>query len=128
MKAGTRAIRTNVASTIAASVKPTPDIGLKDTWAGIKAANEIDISTAAVVTTRPMPAMPGAVLSSLVARTVAAPGSSRRGIRLPARRWWLIGPLEGYATTDVGQDSAVQSGQLRCIDAVLQHNHEWEVR
>ena len=78
MKAGTRAIRTNVASTSTASVRPRPSIRMNDTCAGISAANEIDITNAAVVTTRPMPAMPCATLSSLAARATAAPGSISR--------------------------------------------------
>jgi hypothetical protein len=78
MNAGTRTIRTRVASTSTASVNPTPSIRMNDTWAGINAAKEIDITSAAVVTTRPMPAMPCAVLSSLAARATAAPGSTSR--------------------------------------------------
>ena len=47
---------------------------MNETCAGINAANEIDITTAAVVTTRPILAIPKAVLSSIAARVSAAVG------------------------------------------------------
>ncbi len=52
MKAGTSTIRTRVASTSTASVRPTPNIRMNDTCAAISAANEIDITSAAAVITR----------------------------------------------------------------------------
>ena len=72
MKTGTSTIRTSVASASTARVRPRPSIRMNDTWAGINAANEIDITNAAVVTTRPMPAMPKAMLSSVAVRSSAA--------------------------------------------------------
>lgn len=60
-------IRTSVASASTASVRPTPKIRMTDTCAAINAANEIDITSAAVVTTRPVRARPRATLSSLSA-------------------------------------------------------------
>ena len=67
MNAGTSSIRTSVASTSTASVRPTPNIRMNDTCAAINAANEIDITSAAAVTTRPVRARPSATLSSLSA-------------------------------------------------------------
>ncbi len=43
MTAGTKTIRTSVASASTASVKPRPNIRMNDTWAAINAAKEIDI-------------------------------------------------------------------------------------
>ena len=67
MNAGTKTIRTNVASASTASVRPTPNIRMNDTWAAMSAANEIDMISAAAVTTRPVRATPKATLSSLSA-------------------------------------------------------------
>ena len=53
MNAGTSTIRTSVASVRIASVRPSPNIRMNDTCAAISAANEIDITSAAAVTTRP---------------------------------------------------------------------------
>ena len=64
-------MRTKVASTRIARVKPRPNIRMNDTWAAISAANEMDITTAAAVTTRPLRAIPNATLSSLSARVRA---------------------------------------------------------
>ncbi len=61
-------MRTTVASTTTARVNPTPNMRMNDTCAAIKAANEIDITSAAAVTTRPVRATPSATLSSLSAR------------------------------------------------------------
>nr|CRL82552.1 hypothetical protein CPGR_05774 [Mycolicibacter nonchromogenicus] len=71
MKAGTRTIRTRVASASTASVSPSPSIRMKEMCAGISAAKEIDITRAAAVTTRPMPARPRVVLVSMAARASA---------------------------------------------------------
>ena len=60
-------MRTSVASTSTASVRPTPNIRMNDTCAAISAANEIDITSAAAVTTRPVRARPSATLPSLSA-------------------------------------------------------------
>ncbi len=67
MNAGTSSTRTNVASTSTAMVRPTPNIRMKDTSAEIRPANEIDISNAAAVMTRPVWARRRAMLSSLSA-------------------------------------------------------------
>ncbi len=64
MNAGSSTMRTSVASTMTASVSPTPNIRMNDTLEAINAANEIDITRAAAVTTRPVRAMPRATLSS----------------------------------------------------------------
>ena len=71
MNAGSSTIRTSVASTSTASVSPRPNIRMKDTCAAISAANEIDITSAAAVTTRPVRATPSATLSSLSALRLA---------------------------------------------------------
>ena len=71
MNAGSSTIRTSVASTRIASVRPSPNIRMNDTCAPISAANEMDMITAAAVTTRPVRAMPSATLSSLSARVRA---------------------------------------------------------
>ena len=63
MNAGTSTIRTSVASTSTASVKPSPNIRMNDTSAAISAANEIDITSAAAVMTRPVRARPSATLT-----------------------------------------------------------------
>ena len=68
MNAGTSTIRTRVASTSTASVSPTPNIRMNDTCAAISAANEIDITSAAAVTTRPVRARPSATLRRCRAR------------------------------------------------------------
>ena len=47
-------MRTSVASPSTASVSPTPNIRMNDTWAAIIAANEIDMINAAAVITRPV--------------------------------------------------------------------------
>ena len=65
MKAGTNTMRTTVASTITASVRPTPNIRMNETSAEVRAANEIDINRAAAVMIRPVRATPKAMLSSL---------------------------------------------------------------
>ena len=67
MNAGTSTIRTSVASTRTASVRPNPNKRMNDTWAAMSAANEIDITSAAAVITRPVRATPSATLSSLSA-------------------------------------------------------------
>ena len=67
MNAGTRTIRTSVASTSTASVRPSPNIRMNDTLAAINAAKEIDMISAAAVMTRPVRAIPRATLSSLSA-------------------------------------------------------------
>ena len=54
MNAGTRIMRTSVASPTMANVKPRPNIRMNDTWAAIIAANEIDMINAAAVITRPV--------------------------------------------------------------------------
>ena len=64
MNAGSNSMRTSVASTTTASVSPRPNILMNDTCAAIKAANEIAISSAAAVTTRPERARPCATASS----------------------------------------------------------------
>ena len=89
MNAGTNTIRTNVASASTARVRPTPNIRMKDTCAAISAANEIDITNAAAVTTRPVRASPSATLSSL----------SPRFARLSA--------VAGRDATDVNQYSRI---------------------
>ena len=61
-------MRTKVASISTANVRPRPNIRTMDTWPAISAANEIDITKAAAVTTRPTRARPSATLSSLSAR------------------------------------------------------------
>ena len=71
MNAGTSTIRTSVASTRTASVRPSPNSRMNATLAAISAANEIDMINAAAVTTRPVRAMPSATLSSLSARARA---------------------------------------------------------
>ncbi len=58
MNAGTSSIRTRVASTSTANVSPRPNIRMFDTCAAINAANDIDISNAAAVITRPVWATP----------------------------------------------------------------------
>ena len=68
MNAGTMTIRTSVASTSTASARPSPNIRMNDTCAAIRAANEMDITSAAAVITRPVRATPSATLSSLSAR------------------------------------------------------------
>ena len=72
MKAGTRISRTKVASTRIASVRPTPNIRMNDTCAAIRAAKEIDMTSAAAVMTRPVRATPSATLSSMSARGASA--------------------------------------------------------
>ena len=67
MNAGTSTIRTSVASASTASVRPSPNIRMNDTCAAISAANDIDITNAAAVITRPVRATPSATLSSLAA-------------------------------------------------------------
>jgi hypothetical protein len=67
MKAGSISVRTSVASASTARVNPTPNILMNDTCAVINAANEIDMTKAAAVTTRPVRASPKATLSSLSA-------------------------------------------------------------
>ena len=54
MNAGTSTVRTRVASTRMARVRPRPNIRMNDTWAAVSAANEIDITRAAAVMTRPV--------------------------------------------------------------------------
>ena len=68
MKAGSSTIRTSVASTSTASVRPSPSIRMNCTWAPNRAANDIDITRAAAVITRPVRANPSATLLSLSAR------------------------------------------------------------
>ena len=68
MNAGTSTMRTSVASTRTARVRPRPNIRMNDTCAAISAANEIDMTNAAAVITRPVWARPSATLSSLSAR------------------------------------------------------------
>lgn len=63
MNAGTSTIRTRVASINTASVSPSPNIRMNDTLAAMSAAKEIDITSAAAVTTRPVRASPSATLS-----------------------------------------------------------------
>jgi hypothetical protein len=58
MNAGIDTIRINVASASTASVGPSPNIRKNDTSAAIDAANEMDITTAAAVTTPPGRATP----------------------------------------------------------------------
>ena len=70
MNAGTSTIRTSVASTRTASVRPRPNNRMTDTWAAINAAKEIDMMSAAAVMIRPVWAMPRATLSSLSARVL----------------------------------------------------------
>ena len=65
MKAGTSTVRTRVASTRTAMVSPRPNIRMNDTSAAISAPNDIDITRAAAVITRPVWASPSATLSSL---------------------------------------------------------------
>ena len=60
-----------MASTITASVRPTPNIRMNDTCEAISAAKEIDITSAAAVTTRPVRAMPSATLSLMVGAAFA---------------------------------------------------------
>ena len=60
-----------MASTNTATVNPTPKIRMKDTCAAIRAANAMDMISAAAVTTRPVRARPSATLSSLSARVCA---------------------------------------------------------
>ena len=67
MNAGTKTIRTSVASATTASVRPTANIRINATCAAISAAKEIDITSAAAVTTRPVRATPNATLSSVSA-------------------------------------------------------------
>ena len=67
MNAGTKTIRTRVASASTASVRPRPAIRINETCAAISPANDIDITKAAAVTTRPVRATPSATLSSLAA-------------------------------------------------------------
>ena len=83
MNAGTSTVRTRVASTTTASVRPNPNIRIKDTCAAIRPANEIDMTMAAAVTTRPVWARPSATLSSLSApvRSLASQNSRIRAIR-----------------------------------------------
>ena len=59
INAGTSTIRTRVASTSTATVRPSPNIRMTCTWAAISAANEIDMIRAAAVITRPVRATPG---------------------------------------------------------------------
>ncbi len=47
-------MRTSVASTSTASVRPRPNIRMNDTLAAISAANEIDMISAAAVMMRPV--------------------------------------------------------------------------
>jgi hypothetical protein len=54
MNAGTSTIRTRVASTRIASVRPSPNIRMTVTWAAINAAKEIDMMSAAAVMIRPV--------------------------------------------------------------------------
>ena len=68
MNAGSSAIRTSVASTSTASVRPRPKIRMKDTWAAMSAAKAMAMISAAAVTTRPVRARPSATLSSLSVR------------------------------------------------------------
>ena len=68
MEAGSSTIRTSVASTRTASVRPSPSIRMNCTWAPNRAANDIDITSAAAVITRPVRANPSATLLSLSAR------------------------------------------------------------
>ena len=81
MNAGTSTIRTSVASTSTASVSPSPNIRMNDTCAAISAANEIDITSAAAVITRPVRASPSATLSSLSARRRARSASQNSRMR-----------------------------------------------
>jgi Zn-dependent alcohol dehydrogenase len=67
INAGTSTVLIMVASTRMASVRPTPNIRMNDTWAAANAANEIDMTSAAAVMTRPVRARPSATLSSLAA-------------------------------------------------------------
>ena len=78
MNAGTSTIRTKVASASTASVRPRPNIRMNDTCAAISAANDIDITSAAAVITRPVRANPSATLSSLAARAAAGVGVAGR--------------------------------------------------
>jgi hypothetical protein len=59
MNAGSRTIRTSVASAGIASVRPSPNIRTNDTCGSISAAIEMDITSSAAVTTRPIRAMCG---------------------------------------------------------------------
>ena len=83
MNAGTSSIRTRVASISTATVSPRPNIRIMHTRAAINAANDIDISSAAAVITRPVCATPSATLSSLAAgvRSDASQYSRIREIR-----------------------------------------------
>ncbi len=54
MKAGTSTVRTRVASTRTAMVSPRPNIRMNDTSAAISAPNDIDMTSAAAVITRPV--------------------------------------------------------------------------
>ena len=73
MNAGISAIRIKVASASTANVRPSPNIRMKETSAAMSAANEIDMTTAAAVTTRPVRAIPRATLSSLRSRAEPPP-------------------------------------------------------
>src|SRR6201997_2377837 len=73
MNAGTRTIRTSVASASTAKVRPSPNIRMNDTCATMRAANEIDITSAAAVITRPVRAIPKTTLSLLSARVRTRP-------------------------------------------------------
>ncbi len=79
MNAGTRTIRTKVASTRTASVRPSPNIRMNDTLDAISAAKEIDMINAAAVTTRPVRAIPRATLSSLSPSPEASQNSADSG-------------------------------------------------
>ena len=73
-----------MASTRTASVRPTPNIRMNDTWAAIIAANEIDMISAAAVTTRPVWARPechALVVVGAASRPVASQNSRIREIR-----------------------------------------------
>ena len=61
-----------------ARVRPTPNIRMIDTFAAVKATNEIDITSAAAVTTRPVRARPSATLSSLSAGVLREPNQYSR--------------------------------------------------
>ena len=76
MNAGSRTIRTSVVSARIASVRPSPNIRMNDTCAAISAANEMDITSAAAVTTRPVRAMPRSVRGGFGDPSLAAVADS----------------------------------------------------
>src|SRR6201997_846135 len=120
MNAGTRTIRTSVASASTAKVKPSPNIRMNDTCAAISAANEIDMISAAAVITRPVRAIPKTTLSSLLARVrtqpdevgVATPALDVVGVATPALD--VVGfatpalDVVGVATPEASQNSRMR--------------------